>query len=147
MFELLFGTLLISFVLLRKFRHASMCWSEDERLQVDLTIASSRKRVFPRRIKGLRPNKVFAAWIHGRVHCSWNVRSRFSIVFCPEFDSVILSLGQSSLSIAFDKPLLGVSPGQAVVLYDKSWCLGGGTIQQTITLADNLVTVPGLPTC
>ena len=31
---------------------------------------------------------------------------------------------------------MGVSPGQTVALYQGDWCLGGGTIASTRTLAD-----------
>ncbi|GAA6027067.1 hypothetical protein JCM8097_006084 [Rhodosporidiobolus ruineniae] len=42
----------------------------------------------------------------------------------------------SSLSLHLSTPLLGVSPGQTVALYRGAWCLGGGTIGRTMTLAD-----------
>ncbi|TKA56164.1 hypothetical protein B0A53_01454 [Rhodotorula sp. CCFEE 5036] len=42
----------------------------------------------------------------------------------------------SALSIALENPLVGVSPGQTVALYKGDWCLGGGTIASTHTLAD-----------
>ncbi|GAA6052747.1 hypothetical protein JCM3770_003533 [Rhodotorula araucariae] len=41
-----------------------------------------------------------------------------------------------ALDLALDTPLVGVSPGQTVALYRGSWCLGGGTIASTRTLAD-----------
>ncbi|GAA5996240.1 tRNA-5-taurinomethyluridine 2-sulfurtransferase [Rhodotorula paludigena] len=42
-----------------------------------------------------------------------------------------------SLLLALQHPLVGVSPGQTVALYRGSWCLGGGTIERTRTLADD----------
>ncbi|SCZ97693.1 BZ3500_MvSof-1268-A1-R1_Chr4-3g07378 [Microbotryum saponariae] len=56
------------------------------------------------------------------------VRERNEIVVVPEDDH--------SLEIELNEPLIGVSPGQAVVLYNGTWCLGGGTIKSTTTLAD-----------
>ncbi|BGO89620.1 hypothetical protein NBRC10512v2_001575 [Rhodotorula toruloides] len=44
--------------------------------------------------------------------------------------------GKRSLDIDLHEPLVGVSPGQTVALYKGDWCLGGGTIQSTLTLAD-----------
>ncbi|BGO97723.1 hypothetical protein NBRC10513v2_001718 [Rhodotorula toruloides] len=44
--------------------------------------------------------------------------------------------GKGSLDIDLHEPLVGVSPGQTVALYKGDWCLGGGTIQSTLTLAD-----------
>ncbi|GAA5978528.1 hypothetical protein JCM10908_004390 [Rhodotorula pacifica] len=41
------------------------------------------------------------------------------------------------LSIQLEEPLVGVSPGQTVALYRGDWCLGGGTIASTQTLADD----------
>jgi tRNA-specific 2-thiouridylase len=35
-------------------------------------------------------------------------------------------------SIAFDQPELGVSPGQAAVLYEGDRVLGGGWIEETV---------------
>ncbi|GAA5912432.1 hypothetical protein JCM6882_005510 [Rhodosporidiobolus microsporus] len=43
-----------------------------------------------------------------------------------------------SLDLALSTPLVGVSPGQTVALYRGSWCLGGGTISSTRTLADSV---------
>ncbi|TNY20244.1 tRNA methyl transferase-domain-containing protein [Rhodotorula diobovata] len=41
-----------------------------------------------------------------------------------------------TLHLSLQAPLVGVSPGQTVALYRGSWCLGGGTIARTRTLAD-----------
>ncbi|SCV69091.1 BQ2448_2111 [Microbotryum intermedium] len=54
-------------------------------------------------------------------------------------DAQTRSLQEGSLArsiIELKDPLIGVSPGQAIVLYDGTWCLGGGTIESTTTLAD-----------
>ncbi|KAK4058767.1 hypothetical protein OIO90_000213 [Microbotryomycetes sp. JL221] len=45
-------------------------------------------------------------------------------------------IGDGSFIIRLDDALTGVAPGQAVVLYDEEWCVGGGTIRSTRTLAD-----------
>ncbi|GAA6008958.1 hypothetical protein JCM10207_004040 [Rhodosporidiobolus poonsookiae] len=44
-----------------------------------------------------------------------------------------------TLSLTLRAPLIGVSPGQTVALYRGAWCLGGGTISSTRTLADSAV--------
>ncbi|GAA5968288.1 hypothetical protein JCM11641_003798 [Rhodosporidiobolus odoratus] len=44
---------------------------------------------------------------------------------------------EGTLSLDLQNPLIGVSPGQTVALYRGSWCLGGGTISSTRTLADH----------
>ncbi|BGP53739.1 hypothetical protein JCM8202v2_001309 [Rhodotorula sphaerocarpa] len=41
-----------------------------------------------------------------------------------------------TLTVNLEDPLVGVSPGQTVALYNGDWCLGGGTIASTRTLAD-----------
>ncbi|GAA5941023.1 tRNA-5-taurinomethyluridine 2-sulfurtransferase [Sporobolomyces koalae] len=43
---------------------------------------------------------------------------------------------QGQLEIDLASPILGISPGQTVALYDGEWCLGGGTIASIKTLAD-----------
>ena len=49
---------------------------------------------------------------------------------------VAFSRPDGSLAIELLAPLVGVAPGQNVVLYDGDWCLGGGTIDSTRTLWD-----------
>lgn len=39
-------------------------------------------------------------------------------------------------NVKLEHPIRGVAPGQNVVLYIDDWCLGGGTISATRTLAD-----------
>ncbi|GAA5859233.1 hypothetical protein JCM1840_003811 [Sporobolomyces johnsonii] len=51
-------------------------------------------------------------------------------------DCTVKRATDGSLSIELGTPIVGVSPGQAVALYRGSWCLGGGTIGSTRTLAD-----------
>ncbi|KAK4053010.1 hypothetical protein OIV83_001743 [Microbotryomycetes sp. JL201] len=43
---------------------------------------------------------------------------------------------EGRIEITLEEPITGVAPGQAVVLYLDDWCLGGGTIASTRTLAD-----------
>lgn len=49
----------------------------------------------------------------------------------------LLRRPDGSLSIELLASLVGVAPGQNVVLYDGTWCLGGGTIEITRTLWDD----------
>ncbi|GAA5894195.1 hypothetical protein JCM8208_002373 [Rhodotorula glutinis] len=51
-------------------------------------------------------------------------------------DCVVRQQHDGKLQISLKDPLVGVSPGQTVALYRGSWCLGGGTIARTRTLAD-----------
>ncbi|GAA5848650.1 hypothetical protein JCM8547_004584 [Rhodosporidiobolus lusitaniae] len=51
-------------------------------------------------------------------------------------DCTVKRRPDGSLCISLHSPLIGVSPGQAVALYRGDWCLGGGTISSTRTLAD-----------
>ncbi|KAG6887568.1 hypothetical protein C0992_011766 [Termitomyces sp. T32_za158] len=54
---------------------------------------------------------------------------RMKSVMC----SVYGSTGTSSVTIKFDDPLSGISPGQVAVIYDTEgqWCLGCGVISNT----------------
>ncbi|BGP37971.1 hypothetical protein JCM10449v2_001898 [Rhodotorula kratochvilovae] len=51
-------------------------------------------------------------------------------------DCIVTRRDDGALHLALADPLVGVSPGQTVALYRGSWCLGGGTIASTRTLAD-----------
>ena len=42
--------------------------------------------------------------------------------------AVITGVGKDSLSLSFPEPVRAVTPGQALVLYDEQYVLGGGTI-------------------
>ncbi|KAM0753834.1 5-methylaminomethyl-2-thiouridylate-methyltransferase [Meredithblackwellia eburnea MCA 4105] len=57
---------------------------------------------------------------------------------------VVRERHDGSLQIQLETPIVGVSPGQFIVLYDGTWCLGGGTISNTRTQADQFP-VPLLP--
>ena len=46
----------------------------------------------------------------------------------PEQDAVVEQLDDNTLHIVFDKPQRAISKGQAVVLYDGDYVVGGGTI-------------------
>ncbi|MCQ2418107.1 MAG: tRNA 2-thiouridine(34) synthase MnmA [Oscillospiraceae bacterium] len=68
-------------------------------------------------------------WISGTalvqaMHCSVRVRYH-----APEQPAYIEPLGQNSVRIRFDAPQRAVTPGQAAVLYDGDYVLGGGTIE------------------
>ena len=41
---------------------------------------------------------------------------------------MITDVGKDSFSLEFLEPVRAVTPGQAVVLYDNNYVLGGGTI-------------------
>ena len=42
--------------------------------------------------------------------------------------AVISEVTEDSFSLTFEEPVRAVTPGQAVVLYDGDYVLGGGTI-------------------
>lgn len=42
--------------------------------------------------------------------------------------AIITGVGKDSLSLSFPEPVRAVTPGQALVLYDEQYVLGGGTI-------------------
>jgi hypothetical protein len=41
--------------------------------------------------------------------------------------------------VAFDEPVFGVTPGQAVVFYDNEICLGGGLITDQSAADKNMM--------
>ena len=42
--------------------------------------------------------------------------------------AIVSDVGEDWFSLTFPDPVRAVTPGQAVVLYDKDYVLGGGTI-------------------
>lgn len=46
----------------------------------------------------------------------------------PEKDAIVEQIDENTLHIVFDEPQRAISKGQAVVLYDKEYVVGGGTI-------------------
>jgi tRNA-specific 2-thiouridylase len=41
----------------------------------------------------------------------------------------VVPMGDGSVKVHFDRPVKGITPGQAAVFYDGDVCLGGGIIQ------------------
>lgn len=46
----------------------------------------------------------------------------------PEKDAIVEQIDENTLHIVFDEPQRAISKGQAVVLYDEEYVVGGGTI-------------------
>ena len=52
-------------------------------------------------------------------------------------DAELRLLGDNRIEARFAEPQRAITPGQACVFYDGNLCLGGGWIQQTISVADS----------
>jgi tRNA-specific 2-thiouridylase len=46
----------------------------------------------------------------------------------PEKDAIVEQIDDNTLHIVFDEPQRAISKGQAAVLYDGEYVVGGGTI-------------------
>ncbi|KAM0792396.1 hypothetical protein ACM66B_005075 [Microbotryomycetes sp. NB124-2] len=66
-------------------------------------------------------------------HCLAQMRSLQKGSLSP---CTVRQSAEGALDITLEHPITGVAPGQAVVLYLEDWCIGGGTISSTRTLAD-----------
>jgi tRNA-specific 2-thiouridylase len=74
------------------------------------------------------------AWVQGGVlRCTAKIRYRQADETCS-----VLRVGDDSLEVAFDRPQRTPAPGQYVVLYDGSRCLGGAVIEYAETRATAL---------
>ena len=51
-----------------------------------------------------------------------------TICFTDHFDKDDLEWGEDEILCTFEEPQRAITPGQAVVLYDGEYVLGGGTI-------------------
>ena len=49
----------------------------------------------------------------------------------PDQACTVFDAGEGAVRVEFDEPQRAVTPGQSVVFYDGSICLGGGVIERT----------------
>lgn len=78
----------------------------------------------------LLPTEVFIKdvnWISGNPDFSKKYKCR--IRYRQEKIGCVLSKSKFGTKVTFDKPELGVSSGQSLVVYDEDVCLGGGVIE------------------
>jgi len=50
----------------------------------------------------------------------------------PDQSVTVYPLKNNTCKVVFDKPQRAITPGQSVVFYDDTVCLGGGTIDEII---------------
>lgn len=103
---------------------------------MDRPCASASERRHSRRLALQRADSLVDSWGTLSLHCTSTVSSSASLEPFSRSRNRVNPRPDSSLSVQLLEPIKAVSPGQAVVLYDGSWCLGGGTIDATRTLAD-----------
>ncbi len=70
-------------------------------------------------------NFISLSELRGRKNVTVKIRYR-----SPYAPAVIEPLGPDRVSVAFEKPVRGVCPGQAAVFYDGEAVVGGGTIEK-----------------
>ncbi|NTW70873.1 MAG: tRNA 2-thiouridine(34) synthase MnmA [Eubacteriaceae bacterium] len=79
--------------------------------------------------RALKANKV--NWI-GRIPSGSNIELKAKFRYRQPDQEVILNIiGDDEIEVRFKEPQKAVTPGQEVVLYDGTECLGGGTICET----------------
>lgn len=66
-------------------------------------------------------------WITGRIEKQKEVRAKIRSLHQPA-DAVVEPLSNHTVAVRFAHPQWAITPGQAVVFYDKDIVLGGGTI-------------------
>ena len=69
-------------------------------------------------------NLISVAKIEGQMRCKAKIRYKH-----PEAPATVEQISDTEIRVIFDEPQRGITPGQAVVLYDGDMVIGGGTIR------------------
>lgn len=72
-------------------------------------------------------NWIAVTGLEGPVRCSAKIRR-----MAPEAPCTVYPEADGSIRVRFDEPQRAITPGQAVVLYQGRWVLGGGTIDRAL---------------
>ena len=86
-------------------------------------VLGENEDLFSRRLTAEHINLISTESIEGRMRVKAKIRYRHT-----EQDATVIQEGKDRLEVIFDEPQRAITPGQAVVLYDKDVVVGGGTI-------------------
>lgn len=96
---------------------------KEKNLDENKVILCTNDRLFSKELYATDINLISVDKISALMHIKARVRYNQ-----PEQDAVVEQLDDNTLHIVFDKPQRAISKGQAVVLYDGDYVVGGGTI-------------------
>ena len=96
---------------------------KEKNLDENKVILCTNDRLFSKELYATDINLISVDKISAPMHIKARVRYNQ-----PEQDAVVEQLDDNTLHIVFDKPQRAISKGQAVVLYDGDYVVGGGTI-------------------
>ena len=96
---------------------------KEKNLDENKVILCTNDRLFSKELYATDINLISVDKITSPLHIKARVRYNQ-----PEQDATVEQIGDNTLHIVFDKPQRAISKGQAVVLYDGDYVVGGGTI-------------------
>ena len=96
---------------------------KEKNLDENKVILCTNDRLFSKELYATDINLISVDKITSPLHIKARVRYNQ-----PEQDAIVEQIDDNTLHIVFDKPQRAISKGQAVVLYDGDYVVGGGTI-------------------
>lgn len=96
---------------------------KEKNLDENKVILCTNDRLFSKELYATDINLISVDKITSPLHIKARVRYNQ-----PEQDATVEQIDDNTLHIVFDKPQRAISKGQAVVLYDGDYVVGGGTI-------------------
>ena len=97
-----------------------VCRKDVEKNQV---VLSSNDRLFQDTLDAAEVNLISRESLEGPIRCKARIRYKQK-----EAPATVTQTGKDRIHLVFDEPQRGITPGQAVVLYDGDLVLGGGRI-------------------
>ena len=93
-------------------------------LEKNQVILGSKEDLMKDTLTAYDVNLISVAKIEGQMRCKAKIRYKH-----PEAPATVEQISDTESRVVFDEPQRGITPGQAVVLYDGDMVIGGGTIR------------------
>ena len=93
-------------------------------LEKNQVILGSKEDLMKDTLTAYDVNLISVAKIEGQMRCKAKIRYKH-----PEAPATVEQISDTEIRVVFDEPQRGITPGQAVVLYDGDMVIGGGTIR------------------
>ena len=93
-------------------------------LEKNQVILGSKEDLMKDTLTAYDVNLISVAKIEGQMRCKAKIRYKH-----PEAPAMVEQISDTEIRVVFDEPQRGITPGQAVVLYDGDMVIGGGTIR------------------
>lgn len=93
-------------------------------LEKNQVILGRKEDLMKDTLKAYDVNLISVPKIEGQMRCKAKIRYKH-----PEAPATVEQISDTEIRVVFDEPQRGITPGQAVVLYDGDMVIGGGTIR------------------